>query len=251
MINPMELSGKTVLITGASDGIGKATALLLNQLGAKVIMVARNEEKLQSVSEIIGGQNHGWYSYDLRNIDEIEDLVKKIVADHGALDGFVHCAGISSLRPLKMTNFEYLHNMLLVNFYSFVELTRCIAKKGNSNEGMSIIAMSSIAGMKGFKSQTAYSSSKAALEGAIRSMAKELCEKKIRINSIRAGFIKTRMLESFKEKTGKDENDPRFEIYGLGLGEPIDIANAIAYLLSDCSRIITGSSFVIDSGATS
>lgn len=251
MINPMELSGKTVLITGASDGIGKATTLLLSQLGAKVIMIARNEEKLQSISEILGVQNHVWYSYDLRNIDGIEDLVKRIVADHGAFDGFVHCAGISSLRPLKMTNFDYLHNMMLVNFYSFVELTRCTTKKGNSNEGMSIIAISSIAGIKGFKSQSAYSATKAAVEGAIRSMSKELCEKRIKVNSIRAGFIKTKMLESFIEKTGKDENDSRFEIYSLGLGEPIDIANAIAYLLSDCSRIITGTSFVIDSGATS
>lgn len=251
MINPMELSGKTVLITGASDGIGKATTLLLSQLGAKVIMIARNEEKLQSISEILGVQNHVWYSYDLRNIDGIEDLVKRIVADHGALDGFVHCAGVAFMRPLLMSNYLFIHDMMLVNFYCFIELVRCLSKKNFFNpNGMSIIAMSSIASVQGDKSKTAYCATKAALEGAIRAMAKELCNKKIRINSIRACFVKTEMFESYKEKTGKTEEDLRFG-YCLGLGEPIDIANAIAYLLSDCSRIITGTSFVIDSGVTS
>jgi NAD(P)-dependent dehydrogenase (short-subunit alcohol dehydrogenase family) len=250
MINPLDLSNKTVLLTGASDGIGKATAILISQLGAKVIMVARNEEKLQAVFEMMEGEGHRWYSFDLKEIDGIEALIKKLVAENGVFDGFVHCAGVSYARPLKMTNYNFLHDMMLINFYSFIEISRCISKKGNHGINMSIVAMSSISSINGYKSKSAYCASKAAVDGAIRAMAKELGAKGIRVNSIIAGFIKTDMFERFKERTGSDENDMQFEEYCLGIGESIDVANAIAYLLSNSSRIVTGTGLVVDSGAT-
>lgn len=251
MINPMNLSGKIILITGASDGIGKSTAILASQLGAKVVMVARNEEKLNEVINLLEGEGHKWYSYDLLKIDGIEKFVNKLVVENGAFDGFVHCAGISNMRPLKMTNYEFLHDMMLINLYSFIEIIRILSNKNNYNEGLSIVGMSSIASISGDKAKTAYCASKAGLDGAVRAMAKELGMKKIRINSIQAGFIKTDMFERFKERTGKDENHSQFDKYCLGLGEPIDVANAIVFLLSDCSRIITGTGLVVDSGATS
>jgi NAD(P)-dependent dehydrogenase (short-subunit alcohol dehydrogenase family) len=250
MINPMNLSGKTILITGASDGIGKATAILASQLGASIVMVARSEEKLEHAMNELEGNNHSWYSYNLKEIEGIEKFVKRIIDENGPLNGFVHCAGISGMRPLKMTNYNFLQNMMLINFYSFVEICRCISKKGNYQEGMSIVGMSSVAGIKGFKGQIAYSATKAAMDGAIRSMSKELADKKIRINSVIACMIKTNMYERYKNQTGKDLDDIRFSIYSLGIGDPLDIANAITYLLSDCSRIITGTGWVIDSGAT-
>ncbi|MFT4326881.1 MAG: SDR family NAD(P)-dependent oxidoreductase [Candidatus Woesearchaeota archaeon] len=250
MINPMTLEGKTILITGASDGIGKETALLASKLGAKIILVARSEEKLRNTMDTLEGKGHRWYSFDLKEIDKIESLIKNVVTENGALDGFVHCAGISTMRPLKNTNHDFLQEMMLINFYSFVELTRLITKKGNYNKGMSIVAMSSIGGIRGDKSKTAYSSSKAALDGAIRSMSKELGAKNIRVNSIVSGIIKTDMFKRFMEKTGKDEFDSQFDKYILGLGVTEDVANAIAFLLSDASRIITGTGLVIDSGAT-
>jgi NAD(P)-dependent dehydrogenase (short-subunit alcohol dehydrogenase family) len=251
MINPMDLHGKTVLVTGASDGIGKTTALLISKLGAKVVMVARNEEKLKNVFNILEGSGHSWYNYDLKEIDGIGKFIKKLVDENGPFDGFVHSAGIGQMRPLKMTTYDFLHGIMLINFYSFIEITRVISKKGNYNEGMSIVGMSSISSIEGYKAKTAYCASKAALDGAIRAMAKELGERKIRINSIVAGFIKTDMFKRYKERTGKDESDVEFDKYCLGLGEPIDVANAIAFLLSDSSRIITGTGLVVDSGATS
>jgi len=250
MNNPMNLSGKTILITGASDGIGKATAILASQLGASIVMVARSEEKLEHAMNELEGNNHSWYSYNLKEIEGIEKFVKRIIDANGPLNGFVHCAGISGMRPLKMTNYIFLQDMMLINFYSFVEICRCISKKGNYQEGMSIVGMSSVAGIKGFKGQIAYSATKAAMDGAIRSMSKELADKKIRINSVIACMIKTNMYERYKNQTGKDLDDIRFSIYSLGIGDPLDIANAITYLLSDCSRIITGTGWVIDSGAT-
>jgi len=250
VFNPISLSGKTVLITGASDGIGKATAILSSQLGANVIMLARSEEKLMSVMDMLEGKGHSWYSYDLKDVEGLESFIKKIVGKHGAFDGLVHSAGISKIKPLKMISQKFLHDIMLINFYSFIELVRCLSKRGSYNEGMSIVAMSSIAGSKGFKGYTAYSSTKAAIDGAIRSMAKELADKNIRINSIIAGMVKTNMYERFKDKTGTDLENPIYSIYSLGLGEAIDIANAIAFLLSDSSRIITGTGLTVDSGAT-
>ena len=248
MINLIDLSGKTVLVTGASDGIGKETSTLLSQLGARVVMIARSEEKLQAVYDSLEGDGHSFYSFDLTNIDAIEGLTASLVEQNGPFDGFVHCAGISSMRPLKMVTYSFLHETMLVNFYSFVEILRCITKRGNYRQGMSVVAMSSIASQKGSrkKTQIAYCASKAALDGAIRALAKELSDKKIRINSIVAGMVRTNMYEHFKEKTGKNVEDE----YLLGIIEPSEISTAIAYLLSDKSKTITGTGMIIDSGAT-
>ncbi len=251
MINLFDLLNKNILITGASSGIGKDTAVLLSKLGAKVILLARNEDRLKEVFSQLEGQGHSYYVFDLKIIDSIESIIKKITEENGRLDGFVHCAGISAMRPLKMTKFDFLHDLMLTNFYSFIEVTRCITKKGHFNENLSIIAMSSISGIRGFKSKTAYSASKAALDGAIRSLAKELSEKKIRINSIVAGFVKTEMFERYKERTGYEQYCQEFNQYLLGFPEPFDIAKSIIFLLSNNSLFITGSNIVIDSGFTS
>lgn len=248
MNNMMNFKDKTIIITGASSGIGKETASLLSKLGAKMILIARNEGKLNDICLNLEGTGHIWYKYDLREIGGIEELIKTVVSENGKIDGCVYSAGISEMRPLKMTNYDFIHNMMLVNFYSFIELVRCLSRKNNYNENMSIVVMSSVAALMGHKGQVAYSATKAALDGAIRSISKEIAEKKMRINSINAGFVKTDMYKSYLCKTGKSENDPRFSNYILGLADPLDIANSIAFLLSNESRMITGTSMLVDSG---
>lgn len=242
------MKNKIILVTGASSGIGKETAILLSKIGAKVILVARSENKLKQTFANLENSGHAWYSFDLKNIIEINSLVNKIIKDNGKLDGFVHCAGISELRPLKMTKYDFLHDMMLINFYSFVELVRCISQKGNYSENHSIVAMSSVAASKGFKAKVAYSASKAAIEGSIRSMSKELSDKKIRINSVTAGFVRTEMFERFKDRTAINENNAELSQYILGIPGPIDIAKSIVHLLSSNSLYITGNTIVIDSG---
>lgn len=248
MINPMDLSGKRILVTGASSGIGKAVAIKLSELGAEVIIIARSEDKLKQTISELSGDNHSFYSFDLKNVNEIEHLVKKIVSDTGKLDGLVHCAGIATMCPLKMTTYDFLHDMMLINFYAFVELVRVYSHKKHCNGG-SIVVMSSVASKSGDKSKTAYCASKAAVDGAIRTMAKELAVKKIRINSIVAGFIKTDMYEQYLDCTSEETIDKVvFNRQFMGLGETGDVADAIAYLLSDAAKFITGTGMVVDGG---
>ena len=249
MINPLDLTGKHVLVTGASSGIGKATAIHLSKLGAKLSIVARSVEKLEKTLSSLEGEEHSIYSTDLKDINEIGNLVEGIVRNGGAIDGFIHCAGIASLRPISMTTFDYLHEMMSLNFYAFVELIRCLSKKKNFRAGASFIGMSSVASKHGDKSKIAYASSKAAMDAAVRCMAKELAHKEIRVNTIVAGFIRTDMYEEYIKTAGEEGYESTVSgMQYLGLGDTTDIANAMAYLLSDSSRFITGTGFVVDGG---
>lgn len=249
MINPMDLTGKHIIVTGASQGIGKETAVHIAKLGAKVSLIARTEDKLKAVTEAMEGAGHSSFPYDLKNIDGIEELVKNIVANQGPADGLVHCAGIANMRPLQMTKYDFLHDMMLLNFYSFAELTRCISKKTNFTPGCSIVAISSVAARNGLKTKLAYCSSKSAVEGAVRSLAAELAEKKIRVNSIVPGFIRTEMFDDFINSTGLEnfEKNVLSRQY-MGVGDTTDIANAAAFLLSDASKFTTGTGLIVDGG---
>ena len=237
MINPLDLSGKIVLMTGASSGIGRATAIHLSKLGAKLILVSRNEEKLRATLSQMEGDRHSIYAFDLKETGQIEGLIEKIANQQGKLNGFVHCAGIGDMRPLQMTKYNFIHGMMLLNFYAFIELCRVIAKKNNHAEPSSFIAISSVRSYKGDKSTVAYCASKGALDSAIRAMAKELAAKNIRVNSIVPGFIKTEMVDAYIEAAGNEEFQKKvLANQYLGLGDPVDVANAAAYLLRSEER---------------
>ena len=249
MINPMDLTDKHILISGASSGIGKETAIHLSQLGAKITMIARNEQKLQKVKANLEGDGHSYYSFDLNTLDEIEALVKKMVLEQGKFDGFVHSAGIGTARPLSLTTSKFVDEIMRINFYSFIELTRIITKKKNCSDNASVVAVSSISSIMGDKAKTIYSASKGAIDSAVKSMAHELSERKIRINSVLPGYINTEMTHEYYESVGEAafEQDVLAKQY-LGLGEPIDVANTIAFLLSDAAKLITGTNLYVDGG---
>ncbi|NLX90376.1 MAG: SDR family oxidoreductase [Firmicutes bacterium] len=249
MINPLDLTGKHILVTGASSGIGKATAIYISKLGAKVTLVARNEKKLEDTLSKLEGEGHSVYPFDLKQVEEIEGLINNIVSQKGALNGLVHCSGIATMRPLSMTRTAFLHDMMLLNFYAYVELIRCSSKKNNFTEGASFIGISSARSISGDKSQTAYCSSKAAMDAATRCMAKELATKKIRVNTVIAGFIKTAMYDMFVGNAGEEAvNSYILGRQYLGMGETVDVANAVAYLLSDAAKFITGTGLIVDGG---
>jgi len=252
MINPMDLSEKIILVTGASSGIGRASAIQLSKLGGRVVLVARNKERLNETIGMMEGKGHTAYSFDLIQIEKIEELIRQIVQENGALNGLVHCAGIAPMRPLSLTKSNFLHDVMLINFYSFVELVRCITKKGNYVIGASMIGLSSAASKLGDKSKSAYCASKAALDSAVRCMAKELATKDIRVNTVMPGFVRTKMYTDYMTEHGNTPDAEKILARQyMGITEPEDIANAIIYLLCDSAKTITGTSFLVDGGSLS
>lgn len=249
MKNIIDLSGKKILVTGASSGIGQAIAILISQIGGNVALVGRNKDALSdTMKQMERSEEHRIFVYDLLNLEHIEDLMKEIREwDGKKLNGLVHSAGVSSTVPLKNLNYQKLDQVMRVNYYAFIELTKFFSLKKFSSDG-SIVGISSIAATDGEKCQTAYAASKAAVDASIRTLAYELVSKNMRINSIRPGVINTKMASKgdnglhdnfLSEQTGKQL---------LGMGEPIDIANMAVFLLSDAARFITGRSFSVDGG---
>lgn len=245
----MEFINKKILVVGASNGIGKETSILLSKQGAKIIMIARSQERLNATSELLGGNGHRFYSYDASRIDGIESLVKEIIRDNGAIDGFVFCVGMRSRCPINMISFESADKIMKINFFSFIEFVKCISKRGHYNKGLSIIAISSVSSIVGHKGVTIYSATKAALDSSVRCLAKELSNKKIRVNSIIPSQIET---STYSELKGADvstnDGDNILARQFLGLGTPADVANTVKFLLSDESKFITGTSIRVDGG---
>ena len=197
MINPMDLSGKTVLISGAGGGIGRVTSQQLSRLGARIIMMDVFPDRLEETMKSLEGTGHRCYVSNLKKIEELEPLIAQVYDDVGTLDGFVHCAGIAPMRPFKMTKYEDILPTMQINFFSFVEIVRCITLKKRFANGGSIVAMSSTGSIHGKPTKVAYSASKAAIDAAIRCMVCDLKQKKIRINSIMPSWVNTNMYASF------------------------------------------------------
>lgn len=252
MKNIVDLSNKRILVAGASSGIGRQTAVLLSELGADVILLARREDKLQETRALLGGGNHAYYAADLTDLNLIESVIDSIVAEQGKLDGLVYSAGISLSLPLKMYKPEKLERVFTINFFAFIECVRQVTKKGHYNDGMRIVGISSAASLVGDKSHLGYSSSKAAMDAAVRCMAKELADRGICINTVAPAMTATEMHQQFVDKYGKDSQNYK-EILSrqyLGIAETTDIANAIAFLLSTAARFITGITLPVDGGMT-
>ena len=218
-------------------------------MGANVSLVARNSDNLKDTLNMLEGEGHAVYPFDLKNVENIEEAVKEIILQQGILDGLVHCAGVCTMRPILMTKNDFLHDMMLINFYSFIELIRVISKKKNHSSNTSIVGISSVTANHGLKSLAAYCSSKGAMDASVRALAVELSDKRIRVNNVKPSFVKTKMSTAYSKLTSEEIfNSNVLSRQYMGLGEPIDIANAVAFLLSDASKFITGTGLVVDGG---
>ena len=242
----IDLSEKKILVTGASSGIGRETAILLSYLGAQVILVGRKEQELINTVEKMSGDNHQYFCCDLAQLHDISTMVKECVKiDDKKLDGLVHCAGISLRLPIRALTYDNMDIVMKTNFYAFLELVKAYSAKDVCNGG-SVVAVSSVAAKNGGVGQTIYAASKAAVDASVKTLSKELVKKNIRVNSVCPSYINTPMYEDVKVKTG---NGSLGESQLLGVGEPGDVANLIAFLLSDASKFITGANYLIDGGS--
>lgn len=244
MRNLIDLTEKTILVTGASSGIGRQTAITLSETGAKVILTARNEDRLNETLGMLYGGGHACYPFDLCDLDNMEQLLKEIVGKHGRMQGLAFCAGITEIRSCKMTTPEIMLKVMTTNFFSFFELVRQFAKKKYSNDGAKIVAVSSAASVRPGRGQSAYAASKGAIDASVRVLAQELMARHININYIRPGTVDSPMTQNSPEESLE-------HILGtqpLGLVSAKDVATMIAYLLCPAVDMITGRGFDIDGG---
>ena len=246
MYNPFSLYGKTILVTGASSGIGKATAIECSRLGAKVIIVGRNEQRLQDTFRQL--ETEGCKQYLLELTDET--AVQAFVDSLSCIDGLVNAAGIASTVLFQFAKPEKIRRIFDVDFFAPVELTRLILKKKKMNKGGSIVFLSSIDGtLNAHIGNSTYSAAKGALLALAKGMAVELASKGIRVNCLMPGMTETPLIHG--ESITQEQLDHDKSLYPLGrYGTPEEIAYGAIYFLSDASRFTTGAGLVIDGGFT-
>lgn len=249
MYNPFTLEGKTILVTGASSGIGRQCAIDCSKMGAKVVAVGRNQERLNSVISEIGGQGMS-YSFDLDQIDGISELISDIVDKYGKFDGFIHAAGIEVTNPVKLSKTTDYESLFRVNSLSAFEIVKNLCGIKTFNKGGSIVLISSISGVIARKGLCAYAASKGALMSAARVMALEMASREVRVNTLSPGTILTPMMQKALDAMSDEDKKKRIAGFPLGLGETTDVSNACIFLLSDASRWITGQNIVVDGGFT-
>jgi NAD(P)-dependent dehydrogenase (short-subunit alcohol dehydrogenase family) len=247
----LDLGGRRVLVSGASSGIGRAVAIMLSSLGADIVLCGRDEKRLEATRDAMTEGNHLMAPFDLaENLGEIPAWLKSITVEHGPLNGLVHCAGIESTIPVRQVDPESLENVFRINTKAALLLARGLCHKKSFRLPCSIVFISSVMAMTGRPAKSIYSASKGALNAMARSLSVELARKSIRVNTICPGQVQTEMDEAMRQRLGGKLYEQIVEAHPLGLGKPEDVASCVAFLLSDMSRWITGTSLVVDGGYT-
>lgn len=242
--NPFSLVGKSILVTGASSGIGRATAIECAKLGAKVLVCGRDEKRLHETYEQLPGECHQAVKGDLATLDDLNNLVLQ----SGMLDGVVHCAGISGHTLFSYLKDEEMKCMFRINYYSPFKLTQMLLKSKKLRKGSSVVFITSTSGiLSSYIGGCLYSSTKGALNGLLKGMALELAPKNIRVNSVMPSMVETPIMN------GGDVTNEQFEadkkLYPLKrYGKPEEVAYAVVYLLSDASAWVTGTNLLMDGG---
>ena len=248
--NPFTLINNNYLITGAASGIGRVTSIVLSAMGANLILADIDENGLRVTQEKCKPSD-GILVVNLAKQELIKDAVLNTVGSFGKLNGFVHLAGRSYISPLKSVTAEKSAEIYNLNTYAAIELAKVFTHRHvYAGEKGSIVFISSVYGLVGSPANVVYAMSKAALHGITKSLSMELAPKKIRVNCIAPGFVKTPMMGNVENMFDDSYTEQLQKLHPLGLGEPGDISNAIAFLLSEGARWITGSIISVDGGFT-
>lgn len=244
--NPYSLQGKVVLVTGASSGIGRATAIECSRLGARVIITARNENRLKETLALLAGNLNQMIICDLSDEDAINNLVEEV--PH--LDGLVNNAGYQEYLPVPFIKKEKLESILSINTIAPIVLFEKLLRAKKITKGASIIFTSSLAGLGiNVPGNSMYAATKGAISAFVTGAALDLASKKIRVNAVCPGMVNTAIMSH--GIVGEEELNADAANYPLGrYGEPEDIAFAIIYLLSDASKWVTATNIVIDGGVS-
>lgn len=249
----LALKDKTILLTGASSGIGRATAVLLADQGAHLILVGRSTEQLQKTHEMLpNAGSHYIEAYDLTQTDTIPGWMKGLATRIGEFSGVVHCAGMHHDSPLKLIRQEHFDAVIKINVAAGLMLAKGFRQRGVvSPRGGSIVLLSSVVGLVGQPGVVLYSLSKGAVIAMTKSLAVELQRDKIRVNCIAPAVVETEMTQQLFSKLPQENVDKIRSMHPLDLGVAEDVANGIAFLLSEtASRWVTGTCLTVDGGYT-
>lgn len=249
MYNPFTLEGKSILVTGAGGGIGRATAIACSKMGATLVVTDINAETLTetlSLLESEGERKHLMFTADLTN----DETLDKMVAEMPQLDGIVCNAGISKVLPIQFLNAEDMNRIMAINAFAPMYMTQRLYKKKRINKGGSIVYTVSISGVSMVSmGGVMYAVSKNALDAFMRNAALEFAVRNIRVNSVNPSRVKTGLIQNSvysEEEVAKDLQTYPLKRYA----EPEEIANSIVFLLSDASSYITGHALIVDGGKT-
>jgi NAD(P)-dependent dehydrogenase (short-subunit alcohol dehydrogenase family) len=240
-----DLTGKNILITGASSGLGRQCAITASNNGATVFITGRNQERLLETYDRLSGSGHHWLLADLTLDMDIATLIRQLPQ----LNGVVYSTGISDLAPARFIKAEDISKTFDISFNASVLLTsQLLAKKKLEKNACSLVFISTISTRYPFVGGAMYISAKAALESYAKVLALELAPKGIRSNSISPAFVRTPMLDDTAEKYSNEAVRKIEEQQLLGLGEPEDVANTVVFFLSDAARWITASNLIVGGG---
>lgn len=250
MYNPFSLAGKRILITGGSSGIGRQCAIDCSRMGAKVVIIGRDEKRLQETLLQMEGKGHAYRVFDLNQTNCIAELIAEIVLQTGKFNGFVHAAGVETTKPLKLLSPEDYEQVYRTNAISGFEFARHLSNIKSFDNSGAMVFIASITAIIARAGVSAYSASKGAIISTTRVMALELAKKRIRVNSISPGTVLTPLIQRCFSKLDEDTYKERVSGFPLGIGEPTDISTSVIFLLSDASKWITGQNLIVDGGYT-
>lgn len=248
---PFQLSGQTIIITGASSGIGRQCAISCSQQGANLVLMGRRIEALAETAALCRATTILTLVADMEDAAALEEAVMEAVKTIGRINGVIHCAGISTTLPLRMIRPEKLEQFMRINLIGALELTRLVCKPAHfARGGGSIVFLASVMGVVGEQGKTMYSATKGGLIAAAKSLALELARRQIRVNCVSPGVVVTPMTDAAAYNRDEASLAAVTSLHPLGLGDVKDVANSCVFLLSDAARWITGINLCVDGGYT-
>lgn len=247
MMSCFSLDGKTILVTGASSGIGRGVAVECAKMGAKLVLNGRNQERLDQTLSMLEGDGHTTFAVDLTNHNSVEAMVEQLPP----LDGVSHNAGVTSIGMIKFMKENDWHDLSQTNVFSAIWLTRCLVARKKLKRPSSVVFTSSISGNDSVRhGEALYAATKGALSGFAKAAALDLASQGIRVNCVHPGIIMTALFQSAQNALTQDIEELKKLFPLKRFGTPEDVANGIIYLLSDASAWVTGSELKIDGGYT-
>jgi NAD(P)-dependent dehydrogenase (short-subunit alcohol dehydrogenase family) len=246
----LPFAGKTIVVSGASSGIGRAVAVHLSKHGAGLVLIGRNKGRLEETARMAGGKCE-ILPLDLNNHSEILPAIRNVREVVGRIYGLCHAAGIVETVPLSGATLDHHNAMMQVNYLAGMELARAVSRRDVIEDGGgSLVFVSSIYAVIGKPGQIAYSASKGAVNAGARAMAIELARRNIRVNVVSPGMVETEMTTQAFSRLSADQIQRLRDSHPLGFGSAEDVAHAAGFLLSPASKWITATDLIVDGGCS-